>query len=54
MIIVLKPDVAADAPELARLLDLARSFPGISTEVHRIEGATRALCDELERLAPFD
>jgi 3-deoxy-7-phosphoheptulonate synthase len=45
MIIVLKPDIAADAPELARLLDLARSFPGISTEVHRIEGATRALTE---------
>src|SRR5262249_23273728 len=45
MIIVLKPDIAPDAPELKRVLDLARNFPGISTEVHRIEGATRALTE---------
>lgn len=45
MIIVLKPDVPADAPELARLLELARSFPGIATEVHRIQGQTRALTE---------
>jgi 3-deoxy-7-phosphoheptulonate synthase len=45
MIIVLKPDVPADAPELARLVALARSFPGITTEVHRIEGKTRSLTE---------
>jgi len=45
MIIVLKPDIAKDSPELARVLEIARSFPGISTEVHRIEGATRALTE---------
>ncbi len=45
MIIVLKPDVPEGAPELDRLLALARSFPGISTEVHRIQGATRSLTE---------
>src|SRR5262249_16554136 len=45
MIIVLKPDVPARSPELDPLIDLARSFPGISTETHRIEGATRSLTE---------
>jgi 3-deoxy-7-phosphoheptulonate synthase len=45
MIIVLKPDIPADDPELARLLELAGSFPGITTEVHRIQGQTRALTE---------
>jgi 3-deoxy-7-phosphoheptulonate synthase len=45
MIIVLRPDLPADAPELAQLLALAQSFPGITTEVHRIQGATRALTE---------
>src|SRR5262249_39751791 len=51
MIIVLKPDVPPRAPELERLLQLAKSFPGISTEVHRIEGAPRSLT-EVSLLGP--
>jgi 3-deoxy-7-phosphoheptulonate synthase len=45
MIIVLKPDLPSDSPELQRILDLARSFPGISTDVHRVEGKTRSLTE---------
>jgi 3-deoxy-7-phosphoheptulonate synthase len=45
MIIVLKPDIPPEAPELERVLALARSFPGIATEVHRIQGATRSLTE---------
>ena len=45
MIVVMKADMRADSPELARLIALAQSFPGISTEVHRIEGAQRSLTE---------
>jgi 3-deoxy-7-phosphoheptulonate synthase len=45
MIVVMKADLPADSPELARLVALAHSFPGISTQVHRIEGATRSLTE---------
>jgi 3-deoxy-7-phosphoheptulonate synthase len=45
MIIVMKADIPPGSPELARVIALAASFPGISTEVHRIEGATRALTE---------
>lgn len=45
MIIVLRPDIPSDSPELARIVGLAHSFPGISTEVHRTEGAARALTE---------
>jgi 3-deoxy-7-phosphoheptulonate synthase len=45
MIIVLKADVPADAPDIARLINLAESFPGITTQVHRIQGESRALTE---------
>jgi 3-deoxy-7-phosphoheptulonate synthase len=45
MIIVLKADVSADSPETARVLELASSFPGVRTEIHHIQGATRSLVE---------
>ncbi len=45
MIIVLKADIPADSPDLARLCALAESFPGVSTQVHRIQGAQRSVTE---------
>ena len=45
MIIVMKADVAADAPDLKRVIALAESFPGITTQLHRIQGATRSVTE---------
>src|SRR5262249_29306407 len=45
MIVVLKANVPAGSPDIARIVTLAESFPGIRTEVHRIEGTTRALTE---------
>ncbi len=45
MIIVLKADLSPESPELSRLLSLAESYPGITTEVHRVQGATRSLTE---------
>ena len=45
MIIVMKADVAADSPELKRVIALAESYPGISTQLHRIQGATRSVTE---------
>lgn len=45
MIIVFKADIAADAPDLQRVIALAESYPGIGTQVHRIQGATRSVTE---------
>ena len=45
MIIVMKADVAADGPELKRVIALAESYPGVSTQLHRIQGATRSVTE---------
>jgi 3-deoxy-7-phosphoheptulonate synthase len=45
MIIVMKADLPPDSPELKQVLSLAESFPGITTQVHRIQGATRSLTE---------
>jgi 3-deoxy-7-phosphoheptulonate synthase len=45
MIIVMKADIPDDSPELRRVIDLAESFPGIKTQLHRIQGATRSLTE---------
>jgi 3-deoxy-7-phosphoheptulonate synthase len=45
MIIVMKADLPPDSAELKQVLSLAESFPGISTQVHRIQGATRSLTE---------
>jgi len=45
MIIVLKADVEAGAPELVRLIELAESYPDVRTQLHRIQGATRSVTE---------
>jgi 3-deoxy-7-phosphoheptulonate synthase len=45
VIIVLKADTAVDSPEVRRVIELAESFPGVSTEFHQVQGATRTLSE---------
>jgi 3-deoxy-7-phosphoheptulonate synthase len=45
MIIVMKADLPPESPELKQVLSFAESFPGITTQVHRIQGATRSLTE---------
>src|SRR5688500_12205201 len=41
----MKADVAPDAPELARVIAMAYGYPGITTQLHRIQGATRSVTE---------
>jgi 3-deoxy-7-phosphoheptulonate synthase len=41
----MKADLPPESPELKQVLSLAASFPGVSTQVHRIQGATRSLTE---------
>jgi 3-deoxy-7-phosphoheptulonate synthase len=45
MIIVMKADLAPNAPELAQIVSLAEGYPGIKAQVHVIQGATRSLTE---------
>jgi 3-deoxy-7-phosphoheptulonate synthase len=45
MIIVMKADIRPDSPEAQRVIALAESYPGVRTEVHHIQGATRSLTE---------
>jgi 3-deoxy-7-phosphoheptulonate synthase len=45
MIIVMKADLPSDSPQLKQVLALAEGYPGVSTQVHRIQGATRSLTE---------
>jgi 3-deoxy-7-phosphoheptulonate synthase len=45
VIIVMKADVPPESPELARVIALAESYPGITTQLHRIKGATRSVTE---------
>ncbi len=45
MILVLRADLAPDAPEVARVVALAESFPDITTQLHTIRGATRSVTE---------
>ena len=45
MVIVLKADVAAEAADLKQIVALAESFPGVTTRVHVVQGATRSLTE---------
>ena len=45
MIIVMKADVAPDSPELERVVAMARGYPGITTQIHQIRGAARAVTE---------
>src|SRR5262245_42254001 len=45
MIVVMKPEVPTDSVDLRKVIERARSDPGIQTEIHRIQGATRSLTE---------
>jgi 3-deoxy-7-phosphoheptulonate synthase len=45
MVIVLKADVRSESPDLAQIVALAESFPGVTTRVHVVQGATRSLTE---------
>lgn len=45
MVIVMRADLSPEAPELRQLITRAESYPGISTQVHVIQGATRSLVE---------
>jgi 3-deoxy-7-phosphoheptulonate synthase len=45
VIIVMKADVRPDSPEVRRVVELAESYPGVKTELHQIQGATRSLIE---------
>jgi 3-deoxy-7-phosphoheptulonate synthase len=45
VIIVIKADVPEDSPELQQVIALAQGYPGITTQIHRIQGATRSLTE---------
>jgi 3-deoxy-7-phosphoheptulonate synthase len=45
VIIVLKADVKTEAPDVRSLVEFAESYPGVQTELHQIQGATRTLSE---------
>ena len=45
MIIVLKADTEPDSLEVLRLIAQAETYPNVHTELHRIQGATRAVTE---------
>jgi 3-deoxy-7-phosphoheptulonate synthase len=45
VIIVLKADVKTESPDLRSLVEFAESYPGVHTELHQIQGATRTLSE---------
>ena len=45
MIVVMKADVTPEHEDLKRVVALAAVFPGVTTQVHQIQGATRSLTE---------
>jgi 3-deoxy-7-phosphoheptulonate synthase len=45
MIIVMKADIQPESPELAQVIQMAEGYPGVTTQVHRIQGATRSVTE---------
>ncbi len=45
MIVILKPDIPKDAPEVQQVLDLASRYEGVTAKLHVVEGATRSLIE---------
>ena len=45
MIIVMKANLPEDSPQLRQVVALAESYPGVRTEVRRIQGATRSVTE---------
>src|SRR6516162_7707036 len=45
MLLVMRADLPPNSNELKEVIALAESFPGVSTQVHVIQGATRSLTE---------
>ena len=45
MVIVFKADVRPESPDVQQIVALAESFPGVTTRVHVVQGATRSLTE---------
>ncbi len=45
MIIVMKADVRPDSEDVRRVIELAESYPEVSTQLHQIQGTTRSLTE---------
>jgi 3-deoxy-7-phosphoheptulonate synthase len=45
VIVILKPEVTRDSPELHRVLEMAGRFEGVAARLHVIEGSTRSLIE---------
>jgi len=45
MIIVMKANLPENSPQLRQVISLAESYPGVRTEVRRIQGATRSVTE---------
>jgi 3-deoxy-7-phosphoheptulonate synthase len=45
VIIVMKANIGPDSPDIERVVAMARSYPGITTQLHRIQGATRSVTE---------
>jgi 3-deoxy-7-phosphoheptulonate synthase len=45
VIVILKPDTPKESPQIKQILDLAARFPGISAQLHVVEGSTRSLIE---------
>jgi 3-deoxy-7-phosphoheptulonate synthase len=45
MIVVMKAEVGPDSPEVDRVVEMARRYPDVQTEVRAIQGTTRALTE---------
>ncbi len=45
MIIVMKADIPPDSQEIRQVIALAESYPGVTTQIHEIQGATRSLTE---------
>ena len=45
MIILLKPDVTLDGPEMEQVLRVLRAYPGVTTRTHAERGQTRSVIE---------
>ena len=45
MIVVMKADVTLESPEVEHIVTLAKTFPGVTTQIHKVQGALRSLIE---------
>ena len=45
MVVLLKPEVKVGSPAIQEILDLANRHPGVTAQVHVVEGSSRSLIE---------